>query len=304
MLNEVIVNDNKEIEDMIYEIRGKQVILDRDLATLYEVNTKVLMQSVKRNIERFPDNFMFQLTEEEFCIWRSQNVTSKNDKMGLRRAPYAFAEQGVAMLSGLLRSSIAIKTSIAIMNAFVTMRHYMSSNLLEQKYINNMVMEHEYEIKLLQKSFDKLEEKKKVTEIYFNGQIFDAYSKILDILKSANGSIVVIDVYADNTILDIIKRLDVSITIITKSNNLLTKQDVSKYNKQYSNLKVVYDNTFHDRYFILDNSIIYHCGSSINRIGYRTFSINLVSDNEICKLLIDRIKCLNKNFNEMEDNKC
>ena len=294
MLNEVIVNDNKEIEDMIYEIRGKQVILDRDLATLYEVNTKVLMQSVKRNIERFPDNFMFQLTEEEFCIWRSQNVTSKNDKMGLRRAPYAFAEQGVAMLSGLLRSSIAIKTSIAIMNAFVTMRHYMSSNLLEQKYINNMVMEHEYEIKLLQESFDKFEEKKKVTEIYFNGQIFDAYSKILDILKSANESIVIVDAYADNTVLDIIKRLDVSITIITKSNNLLTKQDVSKYNKQYSNLKVVYDNTFHDRYFILDNSIIYHCGSSINRIGYRTFSINLVSDNEICKLLIDRINSLDK----------
>ena len=294
MLNEVIVNDNKEIEDMIYEIRGKQVILDRDLATLYEVNTKVLMQSVKRNIERFPDNFMFQLTEEEFCIWRSQNVTSKNDKMGLRRAPYAFAEQGVAMLSGLLRSSIAIKTSIAIMNAFVTMRHYMSSNLLEQKYINNMVMEHEYEIKLLQESFDKLEEKKKVTEIYFNGQIFDAYSKILDILKSANGSIVVIDVYADNTILDIIKRLDVDVTIITKPNNLLTKQDISKYNKQYGNLRVVYDNTFHDRYFILDNSTIYHCGSSINRIGYRTFSINLVSDNEICKLLIDRINSLDK----------
>ena len=294
MLNEVIVNDNKEIEDMIYEIRGKQVILDRDLATLYEVNTKVLMQSVKRNIERFPDNFMFQLTEEEFCIWRSQNVTSKNDKMGLRRAPYAFTEQGVAMLSGLLRSSIAIKTSIAIMNAFVTMRHYMSSNLLEQKYINNMVMEHEYEIKLLQESFDKFEEKKKVTEIYFNGQIFDAYSKILDILKSANESIVIVDAYADNTVLDIIKRLDVSITIITKSNNLLTKQDVSKYNKQYSNLKVVYDNTFHDRYFILDNSIIYHCGSSINRIGYRTLSINLVSDDEICKLLIDRINSLDK----------
>ena len=294
MLNEVIVNDNKEIEDMIYEIRGKQVILDRDLAPLYEVNTKVLMQSVKRNIERFPDNFMFQLTEEEFCIWRSQNVTSKNDKMGLRRAPYAFAEQGVAMLSGLLRSSIAIKTSIAIMNAFVSMRHYMSSNLLEQKYINNMVMEHEYEIKLLQESFNKFEEKKKVTEIYFNGQIFDAYSKILDILKSANESIVIVDAYADNTVLDIIKRLDVSITIITKSNNLLTKQDVSKYNKQYSNLKVVYDNTFHDRYFILDNSIIYHCGSSINRIGYRTFSINLVSDDEICKLLIDRINSLDK----------
>ncbi len=306
MLNEVINNDNKKIEDMIYEIRGKHVMLDFDLAKVYDCKngTKQINQAVKRHMNKFPERFMFQLNDEE-CLThlRSQIVTS-NNKGGRRYNPYAFTEEGVAMLATVLRTKVAEEISIKIMDAFVSMRHYMSSNLLEQKYINNMVMEHEYEIKLLQESFDKLEEKKKVTEIYFNGQIFDAYSKILDILKSANGSIVVIDVYADNTILDIIKRLDVDVTIITKPNNLLTKQDISKYNKQYGNLRVVYDNTFHDRYFILDNSIIYHCGSSINRIGYRTFSINLVSDNEICKLLIDRIKCLNKNFNEMEDNKC
>ena len=296
MLNEVINNDNKKIEDMIYEIRGKHVMLDFDLAKVYDCKngTKQVNQAVKRHMNKFPERFMFRLNDEE-CLThlRSQIVTS-NNKGGRRYNPYAFIEEGVAMLATVLRTKVAEEISIKIMDAFVSMRHYMSSNLLEQKYINNMVMEHEYEIKLLQESFDKLEEKKKVTEIYFNGQIFDAYSKILDILKSANGSIVVIDVYADNTILDIIKRLDVDVTIITKPNNLLTKQDISKYNKQYGNLRVVYDNTFHDRYFILDNSTIYHCGSSINRIGYRTFSINLVSDNEICKLLIDRINSLDK----------
>ena len=296
MLNEVINNDNKKIEDMIYEIRGKHVMLDFDLAKVYDCKngTKQINQAVKRHMNKFPERFMFRLNDEE-CLThlRSQIVTS-NNKGGRRYNPYAFTEEGVAMLATVLRTKVAEEISIKIMDAFVSMRHYMSSNLLEQKYINNMVMEHEYEIKLLQESFDKLEEKKKVTEIYFNGEIFDAYSKILDILKSANGSIVVIDVYADNTILDIIKRLDVDVTIITKPNNLLTKQDISKYNKQYGNLRVVYDNTFHDRYFILDNSTIYHCGSSINRIGYRTFSINLVSDNEICKLLIDRINSLDK----------
>ena len=296
MLNEVINNDNKKIEDMIYEIRGKHVMLDFDLAKVYDCKngTKQINQAVKRHMNKFPERFMFRLNDEE-CLThlRSQIVTS-NNKGGRRYNPYAFTEEGVAMLATVLRTKLAEEISIKIMDAFVSMRHYMSSNLLEQKYINNMVMEHEYEIKLLQESFNKFEEKKKVTEIYFNGQIFDAYSKILDILKSANGSIVVIDVYADNTILDIIKRLDVDVTIITKPNNLLTKQDISKYNKQYGNLRVVYDNTFHDRYFILDNSTIYHCGSSINRIGYRTFSINLVSDNEICKLLIDRINSLDK----------
>ena len=296
MLNEVINNDNKKIEDMIYEIRGKYVMVDSDIARLYNVETKRINEAVRNNPDKFPERFSWTLTNEEANNLRSKFSTSNLTRShgGRRYNIRVFTEQGVAMLSTILKSKTAVKVSIRIMDAFVSMRHYMSSNLLEQKYINNMVMEHEYEIKLLQESFNKFEEKKKVTEIYFNGQIFDAYSKIHDILKSANESIVVIDAYADNTVLDIIKRLDVSVTIITKSNNLLTKQDICKYNKQYSNLKVVYDNTFHDRYFILDKSIIYHCGSSINRIGYRTFSINLVSDNEICKLLIDRINSLDK----------
>ena len=179
--------------------------------------------------------------------------------------------------------------SITIMRAFVAMRKYISSNLIEQKYINNMVLEHDSQIKLLQSTFNKLEEKKKVNEIYFDGQIYDAYSKIQEIFKEAKKEIIIIDGYADNTILDIIKRLKVNVTIITKPNNLLTKQDVLKYNKQYNNLKAIYDNSFHDRYFILDGNIVYHCGASINRIGYKTFSITLIGDEEVSSLLINRV---------------
>ena len=153
-------------------------------------------------------------------------------------------------------------------------------------------MEHDRKINLLQESFDKFEEKKKINEIYFSGKIFDAYSKILDIFKNAKDNVIIIDAYADNTILDIVKRLDINITIITRSNNLLTKQDIKKYNKQYNNLKVIYNNSFHDRYFIIDDSIVYHCGTSINRIGYKTFSITKISDKEVYMLLINKIKLI------------
>ena len=128
-----------------------------------------------------------------------------------------------------------------------------------------------------------------INEIYFDGQIYDAYSKIQDIFKSVGKRLIIVDAYADNIILDIVKRMGVEVIIITKPNNLLTKQDIVKYNKQYHNLKVCFSNKFHDRYFILDNSKVYHCGSSINRIGYKTFSINLINDNGVCNLLIDRV---------------
>ena len=275
-MNEVITK-----EDMIYEIRGKQVMLDSDLARLYETETKRINEAVKRNIERFPERFCFRITEEEYNFLKSQFASSKG---GSRKGHTVFTEQGVAMLATVLKTKVAIETSIQIMDAFVAMRKYISTNLLEQNYINNMLLEHEYKIKLLQDSFQKIEEKKKVNEIYFNGQIYDAYSKIQEIFKSANKSLVIIDAYVDNTILDIIKRLNINVTIITKSNNLLTSQDIEKYNKQYNNLTVIFDNTFHDRYFILDDEIIYHCGASINRIGYKTFSITLIGDVDIKKL--------------------
>ncbi len=186
-------------------------MLDSDLAKLYECSngTKDINKAVKRNIERFPESFMFKLTREECNIFsRFQNGTLKGRGHNIKYLPYVFTEQGVAMLSSVLRTSNAIK---------------------------------------------------------------------------------IIDGYADNTILDIIKRLNVKVTIITKSNNLLTNQDISKYNKQYNNLTVKFNNTFHDRYFILDNDVIYHCGASINRVGYKTFSITKINDEEVKNALINKI---------------
>ena len=209
-------------------------MLDSDLARLYGCanGTKTINLAVKRHINRFPERFMFQLTIEECNQLRFQSETTKISNMS-RTLPYVFTEEGVAMLATVLRTKIAEEVSIKIMDAFVLMRKYISSNLLEQKYINNMVLEHDSQIKLLQLSFDKLEDKQKMSEIYFNGQIYDAYSKILDIFKSAKSSLTIIDSYADNVILDMIKRLNISVLLITKSNSLLTNQDIERYNKQY-----------------------------------------------------------------------
>ena len=285
-MNNTMVKDEVNIENLIYEVRGKQVVLDSDLAMLYHTETKRINEAVNRNKAKFPERFCFRITESEYNFLKSQFATSKG---GSRKGHTVFTEQGVAMLATILKTDVATKVSIAIMDAFVAMRKYISSNLLEQKYINNMVFEHDSQIKLLQSTFNKLEEKKKVNEIYFDGQIYDAYSKIQEIFKEAKKEIIIIDGYADNTILDIIKRLKVNVTIITKLNNLLTRQDVLKYNKQYHNLKVIYDNSFHDRYFIIDGNIVYHCGASINRIGYKTFSITLIGDEYMCKLLSSRV---------------
>ena len=288
-----LVKDETNIENLIYEIRGVQVMLDSDLAKIYEcVNgTKSINLAVKRHINRFPERFMFQLTKDEYWnILRFQSETLELEQGKYSKyLPYAFTEQGVAMLATVLRTPVAEEVSIKIMDAFVAMRKYISTNLLEQKYINNLVIEHDSKIKLLQESFEKFNEEKKVNEIYFDGQIYDAYSKIQEIFKEAKNKLVIIDGYADTTILDIIKRLNIQVSIITKPNNLLTTQDIAKYNRQYNNLTVKYDNTFHDRYFILDDSVVYHCGASINRIGYKTFSITKINDYEVCKSLINKI---------------
>ena len=291
-MSKVILQDDIKIENMIYEVRGKEVMLDSDLARLYEcVNgTKTINQAVKRHINRFPERFMFQLTKNEFKNLQSQ-IGTTNYNMS-RSLPFVFTEQGVAMLATVLRTSVAEEVSIAIMDAFVMMRKYMSNNLLEQRYINNQVMKNTEDIKLLQESFFKFEEKKKINEIYFNGQIYDAYSKIKDIISSAKKELVIIDAYADKMILDLIRDINVNVILIVKSNSLLTKLDIEKYNSQYNNLKIIYNNTFHDRYFILDKEVVYHCGTSVNHAGSRTFSINLLEENLIIKALIDRIDTL------------
>ena len=291
-MNDILVKDNMVIENMIYEIRGVQVMLDSDLAKLYDcVNgAKTINQAVHRHLDRFPIDFYFQLTEEEYISLRSQIGTLKSGRGYHKKfLPYVFTEEGTAMLATVLRTSVASQMSISIMKAFVALRHYIGRNQNRISNIETKIIEHDKNIKLLQESFEKFEEKRKLNDIYFNGQIYDAYSKILDIFKSAKKKLIIIDGYADNTLLDIIKRIKVDVIIITKSNNLLTNQDIKKYNKQYHNLSVVYNNTFHDRYFIIDDIIVYHCGASINRIGYKTFSITLIGDKEVCNVLIKKV---------------
>ena len=229
--------ENIDIENMIFEIRGKQVIIDRDLAKLYNVETKVLNQSVKRNIKRFPIDYCFQMNKNEFENWKSQIVTSNSDKMGLRKLPHVFTEEGVAMLSAVLKSDTAIKTSIKIINAFVKMRKYLSNNLIEQVDINKMVLSHnssimrlDSDVKLIKETLDKFEEKENINEIYFSGQIYDAYSKIKDIMFEASEELIIIDSYADKTILDMIKNINCKVMLVTSNKSKLTNLDITKYN--------------------------------------------------------------------------
>ena len=287
-MNSLTVN-NKNITNMIYEIRGKQVILDSDLAVLYECKngTKSINLAVKRNIDKFPNDFYFQLDLEEFKKLRFQNETTNYNM--IRILPYVFTEEGVAMLASVLRTKVANEVSVGIMRAFVLMRRYISNELFEQKFINRQVLKNTEDIKLLQESFNKFEEKRKSNEIYFNGQIYDSYSKILDILKEAKKDLIIIDNYADKSMLDMIRNINVKVTIICKENGLLKAIDIEKYNKQYNNLKVIYNNTFHDRYIIIDKKTIYHCGTSLNHIGSKTFSINKLEDEELKKEFITKI---------------
>lgn len=268
-------------------------MLDSDLAKLYQCKngTKTINQAVKRHINRFPERFMFQLTNEEYiAILRSRTGTLELEQGRYSKyLPYVFTEQGVAMLATVLRTSVAEKVSIQIMDAFVVMRKYISTNLLEQKYINNQVIKNTEDIKILQESFREFEQKKKVNEIYFNGQIYDAYSKIMDIMKEAKKCLIIIDSYADKNVLDMISKIKVEVILIASKKARLTELDIKKYREQYDNLKLIYNNTFHDRYFIIDNHKIYHCGTSLNHAGSKTFSINILEDELVRDYLIGNI---------------
>jgi len=293
-MNELMINE-LNIENMIYEIRGMQVMLDSDLARLYKcVNgTKTINQAVSRHKNRFPERFMFQLTKEEFFELRRNNLWSQNGTANIsmtRSFPYVFTEQGVAMLATIIKTSVAEEVSIRIMDAFVAMKHYIGSNLIEQKYINNQVMINTENIKLLQVAFQKFNEKEAINEIYPSGHTYDAYSRIVDIFNKAKKELIIIDSYADKTLLDMIKDLTCNVILITKNNNKLKELDITKYNSQYHNLKVIYNDTFHDRYFILDNEKIYHSGASTNHAGLRTFSINIMEDKIVKEFLIKNVK--------------
>ncbi len=291
-----MLEEKIDIKKLIYEIRGKQVILDSDLAKLYQVETKRINEAVKNNPKKFPEKFSFRLSNFESEILLVENFDQKKiiDKRGGRyKNPRVFTEQGVAMLATILKSKIAIQVSINIMDAFVEMRKYIASNLLEQKYINNLVLEHDEDIKLLKEVFDNFKEEREY--IFFKGETYDSYSKIIDIFKLAKKNLIVIDPYADKTALDIISKLKINVTLICNNSDRLSKTDIDKYREQYNNLTLIRNNTFHDRYFILDKKDIYHSGTSINNVGDKVFSINLLQDDFVKKALIDYVDLICKN---------
>ena len=289
-MSEVIVKDNIQIENLIYEIRGKQVMLDSDLATLYGCRngTKEINQAVKRNIDRFPDDFYFQITKEEHINLKSQFVTSSwSNYGGIRKLPYVFTEQGVAMLATVLRTDNASVVSVNIMRAFVAMKKIISNSLIEQKYINSLVLEHDTNIKLLQQSFDEFSSKEKVNHIFYDGQIYDAYSLLINILGMAKKEIIIIDNYAGKELFDITKNIMVNIKVYTKN---IDEIAIKKYRQEYSNIEIINTDIFHDRFIILDNSELYNIGSSLKDIGKKCSSINKIEDNNILKGLISRLE--------------
>lgn len=279
---EIKEKDNVEIVNMIYEIRGQHVMLDSDLAKLYQCKngTKSINLAVKRHINRFPERFMFQLKEDEVKSLRFQVETANNKT---RTLPYVFTEQGVAMLSAILRTEVAEEISIAIMDAFVLMKKYISSNLLEQKYINNQVMKNTEDIKLLQESFKEFDKKKELNTMFFEGQFYDAYSLLIDVLNTATKNIIIIDNYIDKKFLDICSKIKVNIIIYT---NKIDKTDLEKYNKQYNNINVRISNKYHDRFIILDNKILYHCGASFKDLGKKCFCISKIENDRILNELL------------------
>ena len=214
-MNELV--NQEKIENMIYEIRGKQVMLDSDLAILYGTETKRINEAVKNNKNKFPERFAWQLTNEEYQNLKSKFSTSSlNNYGGRRKLPRVFTEQGVAMLATILKTNIATKVSIAIMDAFVLMRRYISTNLLEQKYINNQVIKNTEDIRLLQESFKEFDKKRDLNDMFFEGQFYDAYSLLIDILNTATKNIIIIDNYIDKKILDVCSKVKVNIIIYTK----------------------------------------------------------------------------------------
>ena len=293
-MNEIIVKDNIKIEDLIYEIRGKQVMLDSDLAMLYgcKNGTKSLNLAVKRHINRFPERFMFQLTKEEYSSiysrFQFETLNKNNQKQGLniKYLPYVFTEQGVAMLSAILKTDVAEEISIKIMDAFVAMKNIINTSLIEQKYINSLVLEHDNEIRLLQESFNKLSAKEKINHIFYDGQIYDAYSLLIDILNKAKKEIIIIDNYAGKELFDITKDIKVNIKIYTKNIDEISKK---KYMQEYSNIEITTTDIFHDRFIILDNKELYNLGSSLKDIGKKCTSINRIEDSIILKDLISRL---------------
>lgn len=284
-MNNILLNEELKIEDMIYEIRGRQVMLDSDLAKLYGVETKRINEAVKNNPNKFPERFSWKLTETESQNFLVENFDHKNieTRGGRFKNQRVFTEQGVAMLATILKSKIATEISIKIMDAFVFMRHFIAENKDIYKSLNNMnnkLIEHDEKLDYLFSKFTKKE------QLFLPGKTYDAYSEIINILNETKDEIIIIDSYADKTLLDFIKNIHSKIIVITSDKTKLTDTEIAKFNKQYPKLEVIYNNTFHDRYFIIDRRDVFHIGTSLNHIGEKLFSMNKLEDEFVKESLI------------------
>lgn len=286
------------IKNLIYTIRGQQVMLDSDVAKLYNCETKYVNRVVKRNIERFPEEFCFQLEQKEFQNLRCQFVTSSFEKQnygGRRYIPYVFTEQGIAMLSALLKSDIAVNVSIQIMKAFIEMRNFLFYNgqvFQEINTMKNKLLEHDEKFDIVFNELQNKKEEEFKQKIFFNGQIYDSYSLIIDITKTAKNKILIIDNYIDDSILKILskKNKDVEVVILTSQNSNINKLDINKFNKQYPTLKVARTNKFHDRFIAIDNKELYHVGASLKDLGKKCFAINKMEDRNFIENIEKNIK--------------
>ena len=282
-MNNIVLKEN-QIQNMIYEIRGKQVMLDSDLAILYGVETKRINEAVKNNPMKFPDRLTFRIEEFEYNILKSKISTSKG---GSRKGHSVFTEQGVYMLATILKSSVATQVTLNIMDAFVAMRHFIGSTLIEQKYINNQVLKNTDDIKKLQETFDKFIKPEENNHIFFEGQVYDAYSLLYDIFSMSKEEIIIIDNYADKKLLDMICKIDKRIIIYSKNMN---EELISKYNKQYGNVEIINNCKSHDRFIIIDKSILYNCGASFKDLGNKCFSINKIENKRILNEILEELK--------------
>jgi prophage antirepressor-like protein len=287
-VNNIVVSDNIKIENMIYEIRGKKVMLDSDLAKLYNVETKRINEAVKNNIEKFPERYCFKLSDNESDNLLVEIFDQKIEKRGGKyKNPRVFTEQGVYMLATILKSKEATKITIAIMDAFVVMKNIINTSLIEQKYFNELTIKNTEDIKLLQESFDKLNTKESNNHIFYEGQIYDAYSLLIDILSKAKKEIIIIDNYAGKKLFDIIRNINVKVKIYTENIDNISKE---KYEKQYSNIEIINTNIFHDRFIIIDNKVLYHSGASFKDLGKKCFAITKIVDNNILEELLNKLK--------------
>ena len=266
----------EEIQKRIYTIRNAQVMLDEDLAVLYGVETRVLNQAVKRNQERFPPEFMFQLTKEDMENLRSQFVTSSWG--GRRYLPFAFTEQGVAMLSAVLRSETAIQVSIQIMNAFVAMRRFLQTNAQIFQRLDSLELKQIETDQKVDTILNAIEQKTVIPKqgIFYDGQVFDAWNFVSNLIRSAKKSIILIDNYIDDKVLTLFAKRNkgVTVTLLTKNPSQQLKIDVQKFNTQYEPIRLVDFKASHDRFLIIDEKDLYHIGASLKDLGKKWFAFS------------------------------